>query len=587
MRFLLMPLWLGLLLLCPGACSRPSTLKVTVTGVPAQSGSLSVSLALVNEGEAPVLPEAALAPYELPQPAADMSSFVLRLPLQSDATLLLGVAAFSLSGGSGCVLGLGNASHPYRTAVLDDEVTIALTPQSEDAGAGCTGSPRIVSVTPTALAPAGGEKLQVQGWGFTPGARILLNGEALETQYVSAGLLQATTPASARLMAVPLTVELPGGARASYRDLRYIAKAISFSPLTTFTVPDSDHKVAVADLDGDRRPDLIFYPFANSGDNKTIIAFQRAPLQFTVETPDSMQDLDGLVAVDLDRDGDIDLAAMSGDQQTLKLYFNDGRGNFTLKTQPLSATELAWLCTDLNGDGAPEIAFLDDGSGSSQVLYTLTNDGKGNFAAPGETMTRLTQTQGVYSLAAIDYDVDGHVDLLILDVDLFTVLLNPGAGLPADDGAAVVVQLSDSLGSSFSIQDLDGDEINDLLATDLGGIPLVFLSRSNPPRARKGLRPACESFTYTAGDLDGDGLPETAFGCDYRTEIRFQHQLPSHALVTSTQAPPLSYEADDTFVFDLELADLDGDGRRDLLFGITPNYTDDPTQYRVYRNVSQ
>jgi hypothetical protein len=231
--------------------------------------------------------------------------------------------------------------------------------------------------------------------------------------------------------------------------------------------------------------------------------------------------------------------------------------------------------------------FLDDGFGSNQVLYALPNDGKGSFDPQLATRTKLTQTSGAFTLVGLDYDLDGKIDLLPIDDSQFTVLLNRGGGLPPDDSAAPLVQFNDSISTFMSVADLDGDQIPDLLASDLGDIPMVFLSRSTPPRTRQGLRPACPSAVYAAADLDGDGLPDTAFGCSYKNEIRFQRQLPSHLLVASTQAPPVIYSVEDPFLYALKLADLDADGRPELIFGITPNSSAGSTDYYVYHNVSQ
>lgn len=572
-----------LVLLCLAACSRPPTLLVTVTALPAQAKSLAVSLAIKSESGALTPTTQALTPYELPNTTVGQTDFVLRLPLPSDATLLLGVAAFAGPSGQGCLLGLGNVSHPYQTTLQDDSVTVAIATYSERESSGCQGTPRIIEVTPTALPSTGGETLRVIGWGFVPGTHIVLNGTTLETQYVSSGQLEAAIPPSPRFVAAPLEVALPDGTRLPYSGLRYLARSVAFTPQTSIAVPDSAFRSVVADIDGDQRPDLIFYSSAFSFEYRVIIAHQRAPLQFTTEDLPTGGDVGALQALDIDRDGDIDLVAISSDGQALRTFKNDGSGQFTMKEDALTILAATFDCVDLDGDGAPEVVLLEDPSGTSQVMQILRNDGNGRFDPAQAKVTDLSMIFGAVALVGLDYDRNGRADLWFWNSDGVGILMNPETSPPADDGGALLIETY-NLDPLYSLTDLDGDKIPDLLSSGFDYVPVVFLSNSNPPWVEQGFRPACPEASYAVADLDGDELPDAVFGCTIRGELRFLKQLSTRRFLASSQAPAVPLPTGSDYVSDLRLVDLDADGKPEIIFNASQSSTSD---YHVFHNVSK
>jgi hypothetical protein len=209
-----------------GACSRPPTLLVTVTGVPPGAASLAVFLAKQGDSSDFVAPQQDLHPYDLPAPAAAQVTFVLRMPEATAAQLLVSVAAFSQPAGLGCALRSGSAGHAFQPSFLDDSVTVDLGPDLGDTG--CQGSPRILAASPALLHGRGGDTLTVKGWGFRPGSQLVLDGVPLTTIYRSAAALEAVVPPAVHFGLVPLSVQVPGQPESSYRGLRYVADAVAF-----------------------------------------------------------------------------------------------------------------------------------------------------------------------------------------------------------------------------------------------------------------------------------------------------------------------------------------------------------------------
>jgi len=79
---------------------------------------------------------------------------------------------------------------------------------------------------------------------------------------------------------------------------------------------------------------------------------------------------------------------------------------------------------DFNGDGAPDLAVANRGSG--RALEILLNDGTGAFTSA----TRVTAASGVTSLAAADVNGDGRADLVVGTVQTTSVSRRRGSAPP-------------------------------------------------------------------------------------------------------------------------------------------------------------
>src|SRR5690606_28917254 len=117
---------------------------------------------------------------------------------------------------------------------------------------------------------------------------------------------------------------------------------------------------------------------------------------------------------DLDGDGDPDLLTLSTqrglDAVPTRLYSNDGRGRFAEVALPLpppiDVALRAARVADLDGDGRPDLALLDDRG----RLLVLRNRGGLRFDAP-RVAARLAGS-GVHpqgGLRALDADRDGDL----------------------------------------------------------------------------------------------------------------------------------------------------------------------------------
>ena len=203
----------------------------------------------------------------------------------------------------------------------------------------------------------------------------------------------------------------------------------------------------------------------------------------------------GVVAGDLDGDGDFDLVLMNGLQEGLTLGFNDGAGFFTTRFQPYgrgpaeidgflgSGFEQLPNLGDIDGDGdldfvrgAPEVS---DGTNTitlslhpvvSHVI--LVNDGAGNFTDESAVRWDATaHTGGILwggNSKLSDVDFDGDLDFFAYQKpgpDYLQFYLNDGAGYftyRPDLSQGLSFTDAGDLGADTDVADIDGDGTYDL-----------------------------------------------------------------------------------------------------------------------------
>ena len=281
----------------------------------------------------------------------------------------------------------------------------------------------------------------------------------------------------------------------------------------------------------------------------------------------------GVALVDLDRDGDLDIATSRGDSPSPLLAsfgvendvaFNDGKGRFARsrgEPVPIPLRKGHAALGDLNGDGDPDL-LATEGAGA-----LLLGDGRGTFGSP--VALNLTVT-GVPILGDLDGDRD--LDAVVLGARSFHVLDNPGNGvLKFTRSYALQGFGSNFVATRGRLADFNGDGSLDLIIATTG--PLFGWYRLRTPdllwmgtgrgmfRDASGLisEVTTSATDIVVDDLDGDGDPDAVIdgGYIYINE--------------SNQATfsPRRYRVRHSGEASLALGDMDGDGDLDLVSGNT------------------
>jgi hypothetical protein len=324
---------------------------------------------------------------------------------------------------------------------------------------------------------------------------------------------------------------------------------------------------------------------------------------------------DGVSAVrrDFDGDGHLDLATFAeadhgyGEKDTFELQVlrGDGQGNFAPAQQLLSTPSGGWgaqtglVAADLDGDGDLDLAAscVDE-----DALFLLRGAGDGTFAAP----LRLPGVRVPTGMTHADFDGDGRVDVVSVgrtgDVGTWThfePILTPelGAAFALGDfdrdgwpdvvsiqGSLVRVSRADAQGMLVPEAGASGGEgPRQLLPGDYDedGLLDVVVVRGNSTAlgllrgdGAGGLTTAADIplgarawiAAPASADIDGDGHLDLAFTTQLPNPYGYTLQL--RVLLgrgDGTFLPLLTVPFEDSDPSELALGDLDGDGKADLV----------------------
>jgi hypothetical protein len=150
----------------------------------------------------------------------------------------------------------------------------------------------------------------------------------------------------------------------------------------------------------------------------------------------------GIGVGDYDHDGKLDIGVTNFSEEAYALFRNQGAGTFTdaAFTAGIGKATLAYLgwgmfFGDFDNDGwgdlfaanghvYPQVDQIDIGTRYRQRCLVFRNLGRGNFADVTDTAGPSINTPRAYRGAALgDYDNDGDLDVVLMDLDSGPVLL--------------------------------------------------------------------------------------------------------------------------------------------------------------------
>jgi hypothetical protein len=211
------------------------------------------------------------------------------------------------------------------------------------------------------------------------------------------------------------------------------ATTLSFSAAQAFPTQAAPRSVAVGDLNGDGRPDLVI---ANADADSVSVLLDQTPPGATVASFGPQQTFatgsaPGAVAVgDVNGDGRPDLITANTGAGTVSVLLNQTPPGATVasfapqQTFATGGAPDAVVIADVNGDRQPDLVVANEGSGTVSMLLNQT--------APGATalsfFPQQTFAAGSFPASVVvgDFNGDGQPDLLIADLfgTTLTVLMN-------------------------------------------------------------------------------------------------------------------------------------------------------------------
>jgi hypothetical protein len=360
-------------------------------------------------------------------------------------------------------------------------------------------------------------------------------------------------------------------------------QSVSFLPAVTYVSGNpgtSPGSLAIADVNNDGKPDLIVVNVGygvGGGTNSVGVmlgngdgTFQAPILNTSLSQPGESN---ALAVADVNGDGKPDLivaacCATNGDFEAAVML---GNGNGTFKSPVLydlgGNQVVSIAAADVNGDGTPDIVSANWGNASKEATVTvLLGNGDGTFQPPIASAAPVDP--GCLTIA--DVNNDGIPDALICSENTVAVLLGNGNG--TFQSFSNTNYSTGFCTPAVAVGDFSGDGFLDMAAPNLGpdycafgGLAAVLLGNGNGTFQPEVEYPANSNAGVggvAVADVNGDG----------KLDLLVTSGLYGPGLVSvllgigdGTFQAPTTFSTDGTYTTAIVTADLNGDGKPDIV----------------------
>ena len=355
-----------------------------------------------------------------------------------------------------------------------------------------------------------------------------------------------------------------------------------YKPKIDFTSGSNPFSVAISDLDGDGKSDLVL---ANQIDN-TISVLRNISTSGSITPTSFAAKVDFATGVnpfriaigDVDGDGKPDLVVTNGGSNTISVLRNTSttgsitatsfgpKIDFVVGTSPFTVT-----IGDVDGDGKPEL--IAAGTNATFVSVFQNTSTPGNITASSfAPKVDFATGSAPYSVAIRDVDGDGKPELVLAklttSVGVMRNTSTPGS-INASSFAAIVDFTTGSGSISIAIGDVDGDGKPDLALANGGGSNTISVLRNTSTTGSINVSSfalkvdfVTGSWPYSVaiGDMDGDGKADLVVANDQSNTVSIlRNSSASGSITTSSFETKVDYGTGNS-PRAVAIGDMDGDG---------------------------
>ena len=348
---------------------------------------------------------------------------------------------------------------------------------------------------------------------------------------------------------VALAFLLPAARMQDTRALPHFTTAIQLE-----TTSDPSANVSIGDLDGDGDLDIVLAKGRHDPYVDKVLLNDGKGHFVTSDLGPTADRTYTAALVDLDGDGDLDVVVSNDAPDQKLLYFNDGKGRFTVAGtwgDPKWSTRNAAIA-DLNGDGRPDVIAANRPGPS----YVCLNDGHGQLLSPCIAIPAESAT----SIVPADFDKDGHIDLAVPSRDggQSRIYFNDGK---AGFARTIAFGPPDAAARVGAAADFDGDGAIDLAVGDEAAASLTVYMNDGKGRLTPGFHIADKQrtpYALTAADLNGDRHPDIVLGYTEGPHSVFFNDGSGKRFVE------VKFGDKAGAAYGFAIGDIDGDGKPDI-----------------------